>query len=120
MYAKNVALPAFMSVERKSGNRYQWFKRASRRNKTGLKKGLGKLPWLEGAGGGIKKASFMVKSGATAYEALRSWEGWEWRLDSQGSSWYPHWPKKGPLPFIRGKLGDVCLRHRTGGAAQEA
>lgn len=76
-YAKNVMLPAFMPVERKSGNMYQWFKRASRTKKTkmGSKKGPGKLRWLEGAEGGSQKESFMVKSSATSYEALESREG---------------------------------------------
>lgn len=43
--------------------------------KMGSKKGPGKLRWLKGAEGGSQKESFMVKSSATAYEALESREG---------------------------------------------
>ena len=50
-YAKNVTLPAFTSVERKSGNMFQWFKRASRKNKNGFKKGFRQTAVAEGSRG---------------------------------------------------------------------
>lgn len=67
-----------------------------------------------------------MKSSTTAWEGLRSQEGWEWRLDSQGpiSLWSPHRPKKikknGIIPLIRSGREDTCLGHKTDGAAQEA
>ena len=50
-YAKNAALPAFTSVERKSGNMYQWFKRAPTKTKNGFKKEFRQTAVAGGSGG---------------------------------------------------------------------
>lgn len=125
-YAKNVMLPAFTSVERKSGSIYRWFKRASRINKTGFKKGFRQTAVAGGSGG-------------------RKWAG-ELRVEKQHHSlgrpqvtgglgmetWFPVTNfivvfsqakknlKNWIIPLIGSGREDTCLGHKTDGAAQEA
>lgn len=73
----------------------------------------GKLPWLE-AEGGSEKEEFMVKSSATAYDALRSQAGQEWRPDSQGPMppWSPHRPKPVNAALNQEQTEVICLCFR--------